>query len=62
MQSCEYWGPNLKYRACSIQCKNGYAFSRLPAIFYTCGGDGLWRPRDSNNQRNFKYPQCTKYI
>lgn len=61
MQSCESWGPNLKYRACSIKCESDYAFSTPPAVFYTCAGDGVWRPRSSQvNSRTFKYPQCSR--
>ncbi|KHJ83888.1 GCC2 and GCC3, partial [Oesophagostomum dentatum] len=44
--------------ACSIECREGYEFSRSPAIFYTCAADGVWRPRN-RNQMVFRYPQCT---
>lgn len=60
MQACEYWGPNLKYRACSIQCENGYEFSQQPAVFYACGSDGVWRPRHEDAFL-FRYPQCSRY-
>ncbi|KAI1733257.1 EGF-like domain-containing protein [Ditylenchus destructor] len=62
IQACESWGPNLKYKACSIQCESDYAFSRPPAVFYTCADDGQWRPREqpAGSTRAFRYPQCTK--
>ncbi|KAK6045607.1 GCC2 and GCC3, partial [Cooperia oncophora] len=59
VQACESWGPQLRYKACSIECREGYEFSRPPAVFYTCAADGLWRPR-LRNQLIFRYPQCTK--
>ncbi|ETN78501.1 EGF-like domain protein [Necator americanus] len=61
VQACESWGPHLRYKACSIECREGHEFSRLPAIFYTCAADGLWRPRN-RNQMVFRYPQCTKSV
>ncbi|CAI5447536.1 unnamed protein product [Caenorhabditis angaria] len=60
LQSCENWGPQLKYKACSIECKDGFEFPREPAVFYTCGEDGMWRPKQSLTV--FKYPQCTKHV
>uniref|UniRef100_A0A8L8KFJ7 Sushi, von Willebrand factor type A, EGF and pentraxin domain-containing protein 1 n=1 Tax=Heligmosomoides polygyrus TaxID=6339 RepID=A0A8L8KFJ7_HELPZ len=59
VQACESWGPQLRYKACSIECRDGYEFSRSPAVFYTCAADGMWRPR-YHNQLVFRYPQCTK--
>ncbi|VDO90732.1 unnamed protein product [Haemonchus placei] len=61
VQACESWGPQLRYKACSIECRDGYEFSRPPAIFYTCAADGMWRPR-LRNQLIFRYPQCTKSV
>ncbi|VDM57880.1 unnamed protein product [Angiostrongylus costaricensis] len=61
VQACESWGPNLRYKACSVECNDGYEFSRPPAIFYTCAADGIWRPRQ-RNQLMFRYPQCTKSV
>ncbi|CAD5227116.1 unnamed protein product [Bursaphelenchus xylophilus] len=58
-QFCEHWGPDLKYRACSIQCDSGFEFSEHPALFYTCAGDGSWRPR-SADAFTFRYPQCSR--
>ncbi|VDM80173.1 unnamed protein product [Strongylus vulgaris] len=49
------------FKACSIECREGYEFSRSPAIFYTCAADGVWRPRN-RNQMVFRYPQCTKSL
>lgn len=60
IQTCEHWGPDLKYRACSIQCEDGYEFSEKPAIFYKCASDGIWRPRDEESAVGFRYPQCSK--
>ncbi|KAL3983031.1 EGF-like domain family protein [Acanthocheilonema viteae] len=59
IQACESWGPQLRYKACSIECENGYEFSIEPPIFYTCSSDGHWRPRPMNAY-TFRYPQCTK--
>lgn len=59
VQACESWGPHLRYKACSIQCKSGYEFSVEPPIFYTCAADGMWRPRPQN-AHIFRYPQCSK--
>ncbi|CAJ0565014.1 unnamed protein product, partial [Mesorhabditis spiculigera] len=59
LQVCEAWGPNLRFKACSIECREGYAFSRQPPVFYSCGSDGMWRPRP-DRALHFKYPQCTK--
>ncbi|VDK65817.1 unnamed protein product [Cylicostephanus goldi] len=57
-----YVGRDLGARiACSIECREGYEFSRSPAIFYTCASDGVWRPRN-RNQMVFRYPQCTKSL
>ncbi|WKY06023.1 hypothetical protein Q1695_006319 [Nippostrongylus brasiliensis] len=61
VQACESWGPQLRFKACSIECRDGYEFPILPAIFYTCAADGLWRPRH-HNQLTFRYPQCTKSV
>uniref|UniRef100_A0A0K0DJ67 Sushi, nidogen and EGF-like domain-containing protein 1 n=1 Tax=Angiostrongylus cantonensis TaxID=6313 RepID=A0A0K0DJ67_ANGCA len=61
VQACESWGPHLRYKACSVECNDGYEFSRPPAIFYTCAADGIWRPRQ-RNQLVFRYPQCTKSV
>ncbi|PAV81132.1 hypothetical protein WR25_22379 isoform C [Diploscapter pachys] len=61
IQACENWGPQLKYKACSIECRDGFEFPRTPAIFYTCGADGEWRPREERNVL-FRYPQCTKSV
>uniref|UniRef100_A0A183EUY5 Sushi domain-containing protein n=1 Tax=Gongylonema pulchrum TaxID=637853 RepID=A0A183EUY5_9BILA len=59
VQACESWGPQLRYKACSIQCENGYEFSIEPPVFYTCSSDGQWRPRPENAY-TFRYPQCTR--
>ncbi|VDK85251.1 unnamed protein product [Onchocerca ochengi] len=59
VQACESWGPQLRYKACSIECENGYEFSIEPPVFYTCSSDGQWRPRPANAY-TFRYPQCTK--
>uniref|UniRef100_A0A1I7X7T4 Crumbs cell polarity complex component 1 n=1 Tax=Heterorhabditis bacteriophora TaxID=37862 RepID=A0A1I7X7T4_HETBA len=61
VQACESWGPRLRYKACSITCREGFEFSRSPAVFYTCGADGEWRPR-KHNKILFHYPQCTKSV
>ncbi|KAK6026179.1 GCC2 and GCC3, partial [Ostertagia ostertagi] len=61
VQACESWGPQLRYKACSIECRDGYEFPRPPAVFYTCAADGMWRPR-LRNQLIFRYPQCTKSV
>ncbi|CAB3409320.1 unnamed protein product [Caenorhabditis bovis] len=61
LQSCEKWGPQLKYKACSIECRDGFEFPTPPAIFYTCGADGEWRP-NKHSMTIFKYPQCTKHV
>ncbi|CAD6196232.1 unnamed protein product [Caenorhabditis auriculariae] len=62
LQSCENWGPQLKYKACSIECRDGFEFPRSPAIFYVCGADGEWRPREQQKNAVFRYPQCTKHV
>uniref|UniRef100_A0A914YVY8 Sushi, von Willebrand factor type A, EGF and pentraxin domain-containing protein 1 n=1 Tax=Panagrolaimus superbus TaxID=310955 RepID=A0A914YVY8_9BILA len=59
VQACENWGPDLKFRACSIQCEEGYEFSSSPAVFYTCSADGVWKPR-ADNSYTFRYPSCSK--
>ncbi|VDD92750.1 unnamed protein product, partial [Enterobius vermicularis] len=59
IQACESWGPQLRYKACSIQCEGGYEFSIEPPIFYSCAADGMWRPR-AENSFIFRYPQCSK--
>ncbi|CAI4229466.1 unnamed protein product [Auanema sp. JU1783] len=61
IQACEAWGPQLRYKACSIECRDGFEFSRPPSYFYTCSSDGEWRPRQ-DNKIMFRYPQCTKTI
>ncbi|PIO67378.1 GCC2 and GCC3 [Teladorsagia circumcincta] len=61
VQACESWGPQLRYKACSIECREGYEFPRPPAVFYTCAADGMWRPR-LRNQLIFRYPQCTNDV
>ncbi|CAJ0918182.1 unnamed protein product, partial [Mesorhabditis belari] len=61
LQVCEAWGPNLRFKACSIECREGFAFSRPPPVFYACAADGFWRPRP-DRALHFKYPQCTKSI
>uniref|UniRef100_A0A8R1HK39 Sushi, von Willebrand factor type A, EGF and pentraxin domain-containing protein 1 n=1 Tax=Caenorhabditis japonica TaxID=281687 RepID=A0A8R1HK39_CAEJA len=61
VQSCESWGPQLKYKACSIECRDGFEFPRSPAVFYTCAADGHWKP-NKNPSTMFKYPQCTKHL
>ncbi|EJW80239.1 hypothetical protein WUBG_08852, partial [Wuchereria bancrofti] len=61
VQACESWGPQLRYKACSIECENGYEFSIEPPVFYTCSSDGQWRPRPINAY-TFRYPQCTNNI
>ncbi|CAL2041937.1 unnamed protein product [Caenorhabditis brenneri] len=59
VQSCESWGPQLKYKACSVECRDGFEFPRAPAVFYTCAADGKWKPNRSPSTM-FRYPQCTK--
>lgn len=61
VQSCESWGPQLKYKACSIECRDGFEFPRPPAVFYTCAADGHWKP-NKNPSTMFRYPQCTKWV
>lgn len=34
IQTCEHWGPNLKYRACSIQCEDGYEFRQKIIVMH----------------------------
>uniref|UniRef100_A0A183C3F6 EGF-like domain-containing protein n=1 Tax=Globodera pallida TaxID=36090 RepID=A0A183C3F6_GLOPA len=61
LQQCEHWGPALRFRACSIQCHAGHAFSVRPAVFYSCADDGEWRPNEAG-QRPFRYPQCSRTL
>ncbi|GMT25305.1 hypothetical protein PFISCL1PPCAC_16602, partial [Pristionchus fissidentatus] len=64
LQNCESWGPQLRYKACSIRCRDGFAFSLPPSSFYTCAADGVWRPtiEGASPHAPFKYPQCTKHV
>ncbi|KAF8374256.1 clec-78, partial [Pristionchus pacificus] len=64
LQNCESWGPSLRYKACSIRCRDGFAFSVPPSSFYTCAADGVWRPtiEGATPHAPFKYPQCTKHV
>ena len=59
LQACDRWGPDLRYKACSIHCNNGYDFSIATPLFYSCGEDGAWRPRAQPDMYTFKYPQCS---
>ena len=61
VQACEAWGPQLRYKACSIECRDGFEFSRSPSLFYTCTADGVWRPRE-HRSAVFSYPQCMKTV
>ncbi|KAL3108453.1 hypothetical protein niasHT_015375 [Heterodera trifolii] len=59
VQQCENWGPALRFRACSVRCHPGHAFSIRPALFYSCADNGEWRPNEAG-QKPFRYPQCTR--
>jgi hypothetical protein len=63
IQVCDSWGPELRYKACSVQCEDGFEFSSQPAIFYSCAADGIWRPRlaDAAATVPFRYPHCTRF-
>ena len=58
LQACDRWGPDLRYKACSVHCQNGFDFPLAPPLFYSCGEDGQWRPR-AGDVHAFKYPQCS---
>uniref|UniRef100_A0A5S6QUS0 Fibropellin-1 n=1 Tax=Trichuris muris TaxID=70415 RepID=A0A5S6QUS0_TRIMR len=57
MTRCRTWGPELRHQACVVQCHEGFAFSVPAPGFYTCGYDGIWRPR--NDPILFRYPECS---
>ncbi|KAK0398751.1 hypothetical protein QR680_002734 [Steinernema hermaphroditum] len=60
IQVCDNWGPDLKFKACSVECEEGYEFSTQPSMFYTCAADGRWSPKIDGSY-GFRYPQCSKY-
>ncbi|KFD52311.1 hypothetical protein M513_06874, partial [Trichuris suis] len=57
MSRCRTWGADLRYQACVVQCHEGFAFSVPMPEFYTCGSDGIWRPR--TDPVSFRYPECS---
>ncbi|CAA3006472.1 sushi, von Willebrand factor type A, EGF and pentraxin domain-containing 1 isoform X1 [Olea europaea subsp. europaea] len=56
--NCKAWGPNGRFRTCSIECNEGFEFSQPVSQHYVCGAEGFWRPT-SDPQRELVFPACT---
>lgn len=56
--NCKAWGPNGRFRTCSIECNDGFEFSQPVSQYYVCGAEGFWRPT-SDPQRELVFPACT---
>lgn len=56
--NCKAWGPNGRFRTCSIECNDGFEFSQPVSKYYVCGAEGFWRPT-SDPQRELVFPACT---
>lgn len=56
--NCKAWGPNGRFRTCSIECQDGFEFSQPVSQYYVCGAEGFWRPT-SDPQRELVFPACT---
>uniref|UniRef100_A0A6G1S766 Sushi, von Willebrand factor type A, EGF and pentraxin domain-containing protein 1 n=1 Tax=Aceria tosichella TaxID=561515 RepID=A0A6G1S766_9ACAR len=56
--NCKTWGPNGRFRTCSIECNDGYEFSQPVSQYYVCGAEGFWRPT-SDPERELVFPACT---
>jgi len=56
--NCKAWGPNGRFRTCSIECNEGFEFSQPVSQYYVCGAEGFWRPT-SDPQRELVFPACT---
>lgn len=56
--NCKPWGPNGRFRTCSIECQDGYEFSQPVSQYYVCGAEGFWRPT-SDPRRELVFPACT---
>lgn len=57
--NCKAWGPNGRFRTCSIECDDGYQFSQPVSQQYVCGAEGFWRPT-AEPQRELVFPACTR--
>jgi len=44
---CSDWGPNAKFKVCTIKCSEGLQFAQPIPEFYACGAEGVWRPSSS---------------
>lgn len=56
--NCKTWGPDGRFRTCSIECQDGYEFSQPVSQNYVCGAEGFWRPT-VDPDRELVYPACT---
>ncbi|XP_055948273.1 uncharacterized protein LOC129981454 isoform X2 [Argiope bruennichi] len=55
---CSDWGPNGRFKVCSITCNSNLEFSQPVAKFYTCGAEGTWHP-PSGHGSNLVFPACS---
>ena len=62
VQTCKDWGAGGQFKVCEIACNQGLRFSQEIPKFYTCGGEGFWRPT-ANPNLPMVYPACSrKYL
>lgn len=60
-QVCKDWGVGGKFKVCEISCNSGLRFSEPVPMFYTCSGEGFWRPT-SNPSQPLVYPSCSRKL
>lgn len=46
-KSCLDWGVSGRFKVCRIQCNEGLAFAQPIPLFYACGAEGTWRPKNT---------------
>ena len=61
VQTCKDWGAGGQFKVCEVSCNPGLRFSREIPKFYTCGGEGFWRPT-TNPTLPMVYPACSSKL